>query len=59
MFLVLTVRIQDPRKGNVKPVGQREWTPNPVGAWTPPNYAKQVGGGFQSSTTNDMSFLFI
>jgi hypothetical protein len=41
---------QDPRKGNVKPVGQRDWTPNPVGAWTPPNYTKQVGGGFQSST---------
>jgi hypothetical protein len=40
---------KDPRKGNVKPVGQREWTPNPVGAWSPPNYVKQVGGGFQSN----------
>ncbi|ELR25648.1 uncharacterized protein ACA1_119250 [Acanthamoeba castellanii str. Neff] len=38
---------KDPSKGEVKPVGQREWTPNNVGAHSSPNYAKQVGGGFR------------
>jgi len=43
---------QDPSKGEIKPVGQREWTPTRnghTGAHNTNGYGKQVGGGFRES----------